>query len=188
MRQKILTTLTIACVLASAAIFALLARSYSTCDDVHYTFGSSDRAVFRTFDLGSLEGHLFLSIITFNDEGPGRETGFDYSVDYSQGRFSSRPLATMDQFYNDKKIWLKFGIVSASNAGGTEAIRGVAMPHWFAAIALLVLPIIRSVKWFRHRRQVRAGCCAKCGYDLRASSGRCPECGASTSEGQPAAA
>ena len=56
MRRKIFTWLTFTCVLASAGMIALLARSYSTNDGVQYTFGSSDRAVFRSFDLGSLEG------------------------------------------------------------------------------------------------------------------------------------
>jgi hypothetical protein len=45
----------------------------------------------------------------------------------------------------------------------------------FAAIALLILSyFIRSR---RRVRQFTAGKCIHCGYDLRATSGRCPECG-----------
>jgi len=48
----------------------------------------------------------------------------------------------------------------------------VALPYWFLAVILIIFPIWRLV-----RRTPRGGCCAKCGYDLRATPERCPECG-----------
>ena len=48
----------------------------------------------------------------------------------------------------------------------------VGMPHWFVALLLLLLPL----KWTLRRRLI-SGACANCGYDLRATPERCPECG-----------
>lgn len=41
-----------------------------------------------------------------------------------------------------------------------------------------LLPGLWALLWVRRRRAARPGCCAACGYDLRASPERCPECGA----------
>jgi len=54
----------------------------------------------------------------------------------------------------------------------------MSVPHWFLGVVLLLSParwiLSRLVTW----RRRRAGQCPACGYDLRASGERCPECGA----------
>jgi hypothetical protein len=59
-----------------------------------------------------------------------------------------------------------------------ERQRIVVVPFWLAALALVILPArsLRNVHVARRRRV--AGRCIWCGYDLRASTGHCPECGA----------
>jgi hypothetical protein len=52
-----------------------------------------------------------------------------------------------------------------------------AIPHWILAMASAAIPLWRLVRWRESRRRKRAGLCWACGYDLRATPGRCPECG-----------
>ena len=53
----------------------------------------------------------------------------------------------------------------------------VAVPHWFVIAGSAILPVVWLIGRRRARRRARGGLCAACGYDLRASPGRCPECG-----------
>jgi hypothetical protein len=50
--------------------------------------------------------------------------------------------------------------------------------RWVFVTALSsLLPAAWIVLVLHRRRATKPGCCAKCGYDLRASPDRCPECG-----------
>jgi hypothetical protein len=60
----------------------------------------------------------------------------------------------------------------------------VRVPQWLAVVISAVLPFLCTVGHLRARRRVRAGLCASCGYDLRASPERCPECGTTRPLGQ----
>ncbi len=59
--------------------------------------------------------------------------------------------------------------------------------NWWAALLYTALlpPLFYLPYWLLRRlaeyRRSRRGLCARCGYDLRASPDRCPECGAITS-------
>lgn len=49
-------------------------------------------------------------------------------------------------------------------------------PHWAAVCGAGLAPAIWAVARWRRRRTRRLGHCTACGYDLRATPDRCPEC------------
>jgi hypothetical protein len=64
--------------------------------------------------------------------------------------------------------------------GRTESDEEVQIPGWFAILFLVALPSFWLIRFWRQKTQQRdidAGRCANCSYDLRATPNRCPECG-----------
>jgi hypothetical protein len=91
---------------------------------------------------------------------------------------SDRWLDTMGfgYFRRDKQYY-----VAAPTRGSYWGFRVVTLPHWSIIAAGAALPLLWLVARLRDRRRRLRGernQCPACGYDLRATPGRCPECGA----------
>jgi hypothetical protein len=68
------------------------------------------------------------------------------------------------------------GCTFSRMAGPEFTADAVVVPYWGAAALSLLLPA-SAAKRLWSRRRAGAGLRGVCGYDLRATPGRCPECG-----------
>ena len=81
-----------------------------------------------------------------------------------------------DRMQSRKTTWWVFFLRSGSKiSGGVVAL-------WIPTAALLCLNAWLLHPYHRRRRRRKLGLCLKCGYDLRASKERCPECGTGISK------
>jgi hypothetical protein len=92
------------------------------------------------------------------------------NVRFSIGRFDDRSLLGFAKGHWDAYIGL-------GRDGGKTHGTYLAIPIWFLLLAFGFMPGRAVVKRLRERRHARVGMCRVCGYDLRASPDRCPECG-----------
>lgn len=94
------------------------------------------------------------------------------------------PFHTAD--VGETKRWHGFVWLSITRGGNMNQVwvsmRGVAAPYWFLVLLAGVAPVAKGIRVYRRRRRLRRSLCLKCGYDLRASEGRCPECGTLAAE------
>ena len=67
-------------------------------------------------------------------------------------------------------------------AGAYDIGWKLGLPLWPIVLLTAIGPSIWFIAMTRRRRRGVAGHCRRCGYDLRASPDRCPECGRPTSD------
>jgi hypothetical protein len=130
--------------------------------------------------------HLFLQIVDgecavlFQASATARRAyrGLVAETDAWTQRLSDFVKGT--SLYRETAAALGFGYVEMSVEavdGGATTQRGVWLPMWSVWLPLAWVAAVRARRTLRLRRRRRDGLCVACGYDLRGSADRCPECG-----------
>jgi hypothetical protein len=142
-------------------MIVLWVRSYRCAESIQYAHKTT--GVVWWCSLFNLRGSLALGYRSFATAAPISDLGWTY------GRYhliSARRLAETNNGY-----WLGFGRTTA------WSYQMVLFPQWFLALLFAISPALHLRATIRSRRLHRAGHCPRCGYDLRATPERCPECG-----------
>jgi hypothetical protein len=131
----------------------------------------------RSFDFRTTGSGLEIIWITFTSD-PGR-TGEGWLLSGNIHRWAANEEHPSEWVHRGgwgARSWFE----SVQNYGPpyTNRYDGVSIPLWLLAAACALVPVSHAYRRRIRRRRRIAGQCAACGYDLRATSDRCPECGA----------
>jgi hypothetical protein len=162
------------------ATVALWVRSYWRSDAMTFLATPSS-----SFFLGDWRGHLDLTrqyIVPAVPSGWVATTSNYGHIDTARqdghlsGGVSFDPhLALPNAFYLGHTVPLGTSVISSVQL--FNQIEVWAVPFWLIVLAFATLPAIFALRALRASRRSIRGLCSTCGYDLRATPERCPECG-----------
>ena len=102
-------------------------------------------------------------------------------------RWDTRQILGAVRSWSGSKSWLPNRNPIALSAAGFEVVANrntlaegffvAAVPFWVLSLVLAGTGGWAAFAWRRQRAWRRDGRCRRCGYDLRATTGVCPECG-----------
>jgi hypothetical protein len=119
----------------------------------------------------------------FRQGGPGTVELLGTRPTVPPGTWEVRTARDRTHYFDFNEYWrhsLRFhydGGTSALASGAVVRRRHIVVPLWLPAWALAMPPAVALQRYRVRRRRLREGLCLGCGYDLRASADRCPECG-----------
>jgi hypothetical protein len=161
----LLNALTVLSLVLAVLVAGLWVRSYSHRYQLERSAFPKSTAYVNS-DYGAIESAVMIWI--------PRAAARDASWGLYQGEARERSSYDTSHPYSHSFAGFRVGHRTSSNA----EIFGVQLPHWALLLTSLSLPAAR-LRVLRIRRGASSrGLCPSCGYDLRATPERCPECGA----------
>jgi hypothetical protein len=152
MKRRVFSVLAGVSMLLCVAVVVLWVRSYERRDELLIFLpqtGTSEILSIRSY-AGDIDFEL--------NRLPGCGFGFTWQL-------ISEPISSAERSTFGKQWHWIFRL------GGLDS--RILFPAWLPGALLLVIPTRRALA----RRKTRPGLCPTCGYDLRATPQRCPECG-----------
>src|SRR5688500_17921214 len=186
MTRRLLNLVTLVSLVLCAAAVALWVRSYWVADSFAWRRAPPDGAT-RVSASAALHtgrgGIMWQEVRTTRPAGDARPDGPPH-VQFTPGWHTDPRPRAVGGGNPAMPFWrrLRFGYDGNAplTSPGRISHRCACMPLWFPALLAATAATPGLAAWQgrrRRRRRAAAGNCARCGYDLRASPGRCPECG-----------
>ena len=166
MTRRLLNLLTALSLLLCVAVVALWVRSYFVTEVAGWgrVGHGAGAGRLRVYGVGSGRGRVVLVVV---DSAPS-----ELNPEYARGFYLREPPAEVERDRPHLSVWNRMGFFLLERPEN-----GVILPMWLLAVAAMALPVCRATAWRRARKRRLTGHCPGCGYDLRATPGRCPECG-----------
>jgi hypothetical protein len=185
MKRTFVTTCALLSTLLCGMVLAFWVRSYFVCDLVRISFSDPKAPqpappellkgrnmtgpvyLFHRLDVESAEGGLCVANVYLLGQAASYDEQGSHWYQHNQSNVS-------------QVVSQKFGF--GWGLPGTRLSSAVMVPYWFIVLLTAPLPVIWAWRETKLRRARTAGLCKRCGYDLRATPDRCPECGAEAAE------
>jgi hypothetical protein len=120
--------------------------------------------------------------------------GSDDLIDIADLIYSTTVLGNGHPSVSQNKVWKNLGFIRESCAAEEFAMDSlnfiptgrnkpqmtttlIGFPYWFLSTIFSAIPAVRLFRIWKRSRRYPRGHCRKCGYDLRETPQRCPECG-----------
>lgn len=148
LRRRLFTMLAAISLVLCLAIVALYVRAFTARDEIH-------TSVFRHHCIIATFPHHVHVILANHPAGGSYPTSLTRGLD----QYPARGNYLQPRMSNTGAYW------------------GVSIPFWLPLMFAASIPMWIAGRALRRRKRIGAGLCPICGYDLRATPDRCPECG-----------
>jgi hypothetical protein len=185
MKRRLLRFLALLSLAACGGLCGLWVRGCSVADEITLRRSDPVRRARTITVVRSSSGRLMF----FRYDNVIREQYvydfFERRSPWRLSRWSTGPPESTVPVRSAARRWRVLGVELVGEAvvrpDYSEDTRAVVLPCWLLVLATALLPGIEAARWVgrlrRRRRDRLRGRCARCGYDLRATPDRCPECG-----------
>lgn len=148
-RQRLFNLAMAISLILTLALAALYARAFVSRDELH-------TSIFRHDCLVATFPHHLHVILSQNAAARDYPTSLTHGLD----QYPPRPKYLQPRVSDTGLYW------------------EISIPLWLPLLFATAPPLWVAGRTWTRRRRRGSGLCAACGYDLRASASRCPECGA----------
>jgi len=122
----------------------------------------------------SSDGRIVLARAHLSGKAVSEDAWMGYILSWRRGNGSHGDVTAAFGFdwYDEKP-----GAGNLLMGAGLHSFRVLSLPYWPPIILFAIAPLLWIRAEVRRRRRLASMQCPHCGYDLRATPDRCPECG-----------